>query len=62
MDRRDELNDKDLKPFLELTMIAALAAVLAVAALIHGDNFFGVFFGATTGITASDLIRRAVDL
>jgi hypothetical protein len=43
-------------------MIAALAAVLAVAALIHGDNFFAVFFGATTGITASDLIRRAVDL
>ena len=62
MDRRDELDDKDLKPFIELTMITALAAVSTVAALIHGDNFFGLFFGAATGIAASHLIRRSVDL
>jgi len=62
MDRRDELDDEEVKPFLELTMITALAAVSTVAALIHGDNFFGMFFAAATGIAASHLIRRSVDL
>ena len=63
MDRRDELDDKDVKLFLELTMITALAAVSTVAALAHGDIFFfGMFFAAATGIAASHLIRRSVDL
>jgi hypothetical protein len=62
MDRRDELDDKDVKLFLELTMITALAAVSTVAALVHGDIFFGMFFAAATGIAASRLIRRSVDL
>ena len=62
MDRRDELDDKDVKLFLELTMITALAAVSTVAALVHGDIFFGMFFAAATGIAASHLIRRSVDL
>ena len=62
MDRRDELDYKDVKLFLELTMITALAAVSTVAALAHGDIFFGMFFAAATGIAASHLIRRSVDL
>ena len=61
MDRRNELDDKDVKPFLELTMITALAAVSTVAALIHGDYFFGMFFATATGIAASQLIRRSVE-
>jgi hypothetical protein len=62
MDRRDELDDKDVKPFLDLTTITALAAVSTVAALMHGDVFFGMFFGAATGFAAAHLIRRSVDL
>ena len=62
MDRRDELDDMNVKPFLELTTITGLAAVSTVAALMHGDVFFGVFFAAATGVAATHLIRRSVDL
>jgi hypothetical protein len=46
MDRRDELEAGDLKPFLELTTTTALAALSTAAALTHGDVLFGMFFGA----------------
>jgi hypothetical protein len=62
MDRRDELDDKDVKHFLDLTTITALAAVSTVASLMHGDILFGMFFGWAAGIAAAHLIRRSVDL
>jgi hypothetical protein len=62
MDRMDELDDKGVRSFLELTTITALAAVSTVAALMHGDVFFGMFFGAATGVAAPHLIRRSIDL
>jgi hypothetical protein len=62
LDRRDELDDKDVKSFLDITMITALAAVSTVAALIHGEVFFAMFFGAATGFAGTELIRRSVNL
>ena len=51
-----------LMGFLDLTTITALAAVSTAAALMHGDAFFGMFFGAATAFSAVHLIRRSVDL
>jgi hypothetical protein len=62
MDRRGELEDRDLKPFLDLTNTTALAAVSTAAALMHGDVFFGILFGAATYFAAVHLIRHSVDL
>jgi predicted trehalose synthase len=61
MDRRDELDDR-YEAFLDLTTTTALAALSTVIALMHGDVFFGMLFGAATGFTATHLIQRSVDL
>jgi hypothetical protein len=61
MDGRDEL-ERDLKPFLDLMTTTALAAVGTAAALMHGDAFFGMFFGGATAFAAVHLIRRSVDI
>jgi hypothetical protein len=40
----------------------ALRTKSRLAALMHGDVFFGMFFGAATGVAAPHLIRRSIDL
>jgi hypothetical protein len=62
MNHREELDDMEVKQFLELTTITALAALSTVAALMHGELFFAMFFGAATGFAGTHLIRRSVDL
>jgi hypothetical protein len=64
MDDKEEprYNDSEVNHFLELTMITALAVVSTVAALVHGEVLFGVFFGAITGFAGTQLIRRSVNL
>jgi hypothetical protein len=61
MYRRDELDDR-YEAFLDLTTTTGLAALSTVAALMHGDVFFGMLFGAATGFAATNLIQRSVDL
>jgi len=52
MDRRDELDDMNVKPFLELTTITGLAAVSTVAALMHGDFFWRVLWRGADDLVA----------
>ena len=48
--------------YLELVGLTALAMIAAATALMHGDVFFGAFFGGAAALTGAHLIRRAVDL
>ena len=47
--------------FLELVGLTAVADMSAVAALMHGQVFFGAFFGVTFALAGSHLIRRSLE-
>jgi hypothetical protein len=44
---------------LELVGLTALAGVSAVAALVHGELFFGALFGVAMAVAATALKRHA---
>ena len=48
--------------FIELLALVVVAALTAIGAYVHGDVFFLVFFGATTGLLSTEAIRWAVHL
>jgi hypothetical protein len=51
-----------MQHFVELLGLTVLAMIAAATALMHGDVFFGVFFGVATGAAWTHLIRRCLDL
>jgi len=51
----------DAKRLLELGGLGVLAGAGAVAAFLHGNVFFAVFFGAATGYVWSDLLRNLLE-
>src|SRR5262249_26545520 len=50
-----------MQHFVELLGLTVLA-LIAAATLMHGDVFFGVFFGVATGAAWTHLIRHCLDL
>ena len=51
-----------MQHFVELLGLTALAMIAAATALVHGDVFFAVFFGAATGAAWTVLIRHCLNL
>jgi hypothetical protein len=52
----------DERYFIELLALVVVAGLTAIGAFVHGDVFFGVFFGATTGVVSTHAIRWSVDM
>jgi len=51
-----------MSQLVELLGLTVLAMIAAATALMHGDVFFGVFFGVATGAAWMLLIRRCLNL
>ena len=47
---------------VELLGLTVLAMIAAATALMHGDVFFGVFFGVATGAAWTVLIRHCLNM
>jgi hypothetical protein len=53
---------RDMRHFLELVGLTAVSIIATASALMHGNVFFGAFFGMAAVFATVQLIRRAVDL